>query len=129
MKIFFALLVNIAIKTSTVWFYSTKQGKSTVHTTNDQIESSTKSARDVVQEKLKMLDLRSNDIKDDLTRTNQVVRRKAREISHAISDNTADTHITNTIKNKLITNHNLSTINISINTTNDMVTLSNSISS
>ncbi len=129
MKIFFALLVGIAVGASAVWFYSTKQGKSAVRTTGDQIESSSKSARDVVQEKLKMLDLRSEDIRDDLARTGQVVRRKAREISKAIADGTADARITGTIKGKLVANRDLSAMSISVNTTSGVVTLSGSVSS
>jgi len=129
MKIFFALLVGIAVGASAVWFYSTKQGKSAVRTTGDQIESSSKSARDVVQEKLKMLDLRSEDIRDDLARTGQVVRRKAREISKSIADGTADARITGTIKGKLVANRDLSAMSISVNTTSGVVTLSGSVSS
>jgi gas vesicle protein len=129
MKIFFALLVGIAVGASAVWFYSTKQGKSAVHTTGEQFESSTKSARDIIQEKLKMLDLRSEDIKEDLARTGQVVRRKAREVSQAIADNTADARITATIKGKLVANRDLSAMSISVNTTSGVVTLSGSVSS
>ena len=129
MKIFFALLVGIAVGASAVWFYSSKQGKSAVHTTGDQIENSTKSARDTLQEKLKMLDLRSEDIKDDLARTGQVVRRKAREIGQAVSDSTADARITTKIKGKLLANRDLSAMSISVNTTSGVVTLSGSVSS
>jgi osmotically-inducible protein OsmY len=129
MKIFFALVVGIAVGASAVWFYSTKQGKSAVHTTGDQIESSTKSARDTLQEKLKVLDLRSEDIKDDLARTGQVVRRKAREVGQAISDSTADARITGKIKSKFVANRDLSVMSISVNTTSGVVTLSGSVSS
>lgn len=129
MKIFFALLVGIAVGASAVWFYSTKQGQSAVHTTGDQIESSAKAARDLIQEKLKMLDLRSEDIKDDLARTGQVVRRKAREVSQAIADNTADARTTAAIKTKLLANRDLSAMSISVNTTSGVVTLSGSVSS
>jgi len=129
MKIFLALLVGIAVGASAVWFYSSTQGKSAVHKTSDQIESSTKSARDVLQEKLKMLDLRSDDIKEDLARTGQVVRRKAREVGQAIADNTADARITATIKGKLVANRDLSAMSISVNTTSGVVTLSGSVSS
>jgi len=129
MKIFFALLVGMAVGASAVWFYSTKQGKSAAHTTGDQIDSSTKPARDVIQEKLKMLDLRSEDIKEDLARTGQVVRRKAREVSQAIADNTADARITGMIKGKLVANRDLSAMSISVNTTSGVVTLSGSVSS
>src|SRR5436190_6655523 len=122
MRIFLALMVGMAVGASAVWFYSTKQGKSAVHTTGDQIESSGKSARDALQEKLKVLDLRSEDIKDDLARTGQVVRRKAREVGQAISDSTADARTTATIKGKLLANRDLSAMSISVNTTSGVVT-------
>jgi osmotically-inducible protein OsmY len=129
MKIFLALLIGIAVGAGAVWFYSSTQGKSAVHKTSDQIENSTKSARDVLQEKLKMLDLRSDDIKEDLARTGQVVRRKAREVGQAIADKTADARITATIKGKLVANRDLSAMSISVNTTSGVVTLSGSVSS
>ncbi len=129
MKIFFALIVGIAVGAAAVWLYSSKQGKSAVHTTGDQIESSARSARDVIQEKLKLLDLRSDDIRDDLNRTGQVVRRKAREVGKAIADNTADARITASIKGKLVANRDLSALSISVNTTGGVVTLSGSVSS
>jgi hyperosmotically inducible periplasmic protein len=129
MKIFFALLVGIAVGAAAVGLYSTQRGKSAVHTTGDQIESSAKSARDMLQEKLKMLDLRSEDIKDDLARTGQVVRRKAREVGRAIADNTADARTTTAIKGKLLANRDLSATSISVNTTSGVVTLSGSVSS
>jgi hyperosmotically inducible periplasmic protein len=129
MKIFFALLVGVAVGATAVWFYNTRQGKSAVHTTSDQVESSAKSARDTLQEKLKMLDLRSEDIKEDLARTGQVVRRKAREVGQAISDSTADARITGKIKAKLVANRDLSAMSISVNTTSGVVTLSGSVSS
>lgn len=129
MRIFFALLVGVAVGAAAVWFYSSKQGKSAVQATGDQIESSAKSARDIIQEKLKVLDLRSDDIKDDLARTGQVVRRKAREVGQAIADNTADARITGAIKSKLVANRDLSAMSISVNTTAGVVTLSGSVSS
>jgi osmotically-inducible protein OsmY len=129
MKIFFALIVGIAVGAAAMWFSSSKQGKSAARTTGDQIESSTKSARDTIQEKLKVLDLRPEDIKDDLARTGQVVRRKAREVGQAIADSTADARITAAIKGKLVANRDLSALSISVNTTGGVVTLSGSVSS
>jgi len=129
MKVFLALVVGIAVGAAAVWFYSSKQGKSAVQTTGDQIENTTKSARDVIQEKLKVLDLRSDDIKDDLNRTGKVVRRKAREVGQAIADSTADARITTAIKGKLVANRDLSALSISVNTTSGVVTLSGSVSS
>src|SRR5207253_10747042 len=112
-----------------VWSYRTKQGKSAVRATGDQIESTTKSARDVVQEKLRVLDLRPEQVKDDLARTGQVVRRKAREAGQAIADATADARITAAIKGKLVANRDLSALSISVNTTGGIVTLAGTVNS
>src|SRR5206468_11003171 len=89
----------------------------------------TKSARDTVQEKLRVLDLRPEQVKEDLARTGQVVRRKAREAGQAIADATADARITTAIKGKLLANRDLSALSISVNTTGGVVTLSGPVTS
>src|SRR6266487_663180 len=129
MKAFFILLVGIVLGAAAVWFYSTKQGKSAVRATGEQIESTTKSARDVVQEKLRVLDLRPEQVGEDLARTGQVVRRKAREAGQAIADATADARVTGAIKAKLLADRELSALSISVNTTEGIVTLSGTVSS
>jgi hyperosmotically inducible periplasmic protein len=129
MKIFLALLVGIIVGAAAVWFYSTTQGKSVVRATGDQLESTSKAARDAIQEKLRVLDLRPDQVKDDLARTGQVVRRKARQAGQAIADATADARITGAIKTKLLANKDLSALSISVNTTGGIVTLSGTVSS
>ena|ERR1051326_2488344 len=129
MKLFFALVLGVLIGGAAVWFYSTERGKSAVRQTGEQIESSTKSARDTVQEKVKLMDLRPEQIKDDLARTGQVVRRKAREAGQIIADKTADARITTAIKGKLLADRDLSAVSISVNTTDGVVTLSGTASS
>src|SRR4051812_10912723 len=98
MRVLLALIIGLAIGAAAVWFYGTERGKTTVQQTGDQIENATKGARDALQEKIKVLDLRPDQIKDDLAKTGQVVRRKAREAGQAISDATADARITGAIK-------------------------------
>jgi osmotically-inducible protein OsmY len=129
MKVIFALVLGALIGAAAVWFYSTNQGKSTARATGEQIESATKSARDTIQDKLKVLDLRSDDIKDELARTGKVVRRQAREAGQAIADATADARITGAIKGKLLADRELSALSISVNTTEGVVTLSGTVSS
>src|SRR5260370_28438980 len=129
MKIFFALVAGILVGGAAVWFYGTKQGKSTVKATGEGIQSAAKSTRDAVESELKVLDLRSEDIKEDLARTGQVVRRKAREAGHAIADGTADARVTTAIKGKLIADRDLSAMSISVNTTAGVVTLSGTVAS
>ncbi len=129
MKIIFTLLVGIIVGAGVVWVYTTKEGRSQARSTGEQIENATKSARDSIQDKLKVLDLRSDDIKDELARTGQVVRRKAREAGQAVADATADARVTAAIKGKLIANRDLSAMSISVNTTAGVVTLSGTVSS
>src|SRR5215831_2568743 len=129
MKIFFALLIGVVIGGAAVWFYGTSEGKSTARATGDQLGSAARSARDAIQEKLKVLDLRSDDIKDELARNGRVVRRRAREAGQAIADATADARVTGAIKGKLLADRELSALSISVNTTEGVVTLSGTVSS
>ena len=112
-----------------LWLYSSSQGRSAVEATGKQIESAAKSARDSVQAQLRVLDLRPQDVKDELARTGQVVRRKAKEAGQAIADATADPRTTAAIKAKLLASHDLSALRISVNTTAGIVTLSGSVNS
>ncbi len=127
MKVLLALIVGVVIGVAGFWCFSTTRGRSVAQQAGAQIEHTTKAARDVIQEKLKILDLRPEDIKDDLARTGRVVRRKAREAGQAIADSTADARITTAIKTKLIASRDLSGLSISVNTTDGIVTLSGSV--
>ena len=68
--------------------------------------------------------LRPEDIKEDLARSGQVVRRQARDAGKAIADATADARTTAAIKTKFLGDRNLSALSISVNTTAGIVTLS-----
>ncbi len=111
------------------WYFSTSEGRSAAKSAGNQIHNAATSALDTVQEKLRVLDLRTNDIKDELARTGQIVRRKTREAGQAIADVTADARITGAIKGKLLANRELSAMSISVNTTAGVVTLSGFVSS
>src|SRR5678816_1153636 len=108
MKKLLILIIGILIGGAVVWFYTTKEGQSASKSAGDQFESAAKSTRDAIQEKIRVLDLRPEQIKDDLDRTGKVIRRKAREAGQAISDATADARITAAIKGKLVANKDLS---------------------
>ena len=129
MKIFLALVVGIVVGAAAVWFYHTSRGRSAVQAAGEGIASASKSTRDVVQEKIRVLELRPEQIKDDLARTGRVVRRKARETGQAIADATADARVTTAIKAKLVANRELSALSISVNTTGGIVTLSGTVPS
>jgi polyribonucleotide nucleotidyltransferase len=127
MKIVLALIVGIVVGATAVWFYHTSRGRSAVHAAGEGIVSAGKTARDTVQEKIRVLELRPEQIKDDLAKTGRVVRRKARETGQAIADATADARVTMAIKTKLAASRELSALSISVNTTGGIVTLSGTV--
>jgi osmotically-inducible protein OsmY len=129
MRAFIALVLGLIIGAAVVWYYLTYQGTPRLQTAQDKVGAAAKSAREAVQDQLRVLDLRSDDIKDELARTGRVVRRKAREAGQAIADATADARITGAIKTKLLTSRDLSALDISVNTTAGVVTLSGHVSS
>jgi osmotically-inducible protein OsmY len=129
MRVLLALIVGIALGVAVVWYYGSNGSKAQVQSAADQVASAAKSAGDAVQDKLKVLDLRPEDVKDELSRTGQVVRRKAKEVGQAISDATADARTTATIKGKLLASRDLSALTISVNTTGGVVTLSGTVPS
>ncbi len=129
MRIFLALIVGVIIGAAGLWYFSTSQGRSHAQSAGEQIQKAATATRDLVEEKLHALNLRTNDIKDELARTGQVVRRKAQEAGQAIADATADARITTAIKARLIAHRDLSGMRISVNTTAGIVTLSGFVSS
>lgn len=129
MRVILALIVGIFIGAAVVWYFGSQQGQSRSATTAAQLENAAKSARDAVEAKLRVLDLRTNDIKDELARGGQIVRRKAREAGQAIANATADARVTAAIKGKLLANRDLSALSISVNTTAGIVTLSGTVPS
>jgi hyperosmotically inducible periplasmic protein len=124
MKLFLALVIGIAIGGGAIWYYNTTQGKARVTAAGEQIESAAKSATEAVQKKLHALNLRPQDIKEDLAKTGQVIRRTAEKTGQAISNATADARVTAKIKAKLVASKDLSALSISVNTTAGVVTLS-----
>jgi hyperosmotically inducible periplasmic protein len=129
MRVLLALIVGVALGVGVVWYYGSDRSKSQMDSAANQVENAAKSAGAAIQDKLKVLDLRPQDVKDELARTGQVVRRKAQEAGQAISDATADARITAAIKGRLVASRDLSAVSISVNTTAGVVTLSGTVAS
>ncbi len=125
----FALALGIAVGAAAVWFYSAYRNNPRVQSAQQKIQSAARSARDTAQNELRSLHLSPEDVKDELARTGRVVRRAAGAAGQAIADATADARITAAIKTKLIASRDLSALNISVNTTDGVVTLSGAVSS
>jgi|ERR1019366_5932470 hyperosmotically inducible protein len=129
MRFLLVLILGIAIGAAAVWYYREHNHQAPNQSTGEQIESAAKSARDTIQDKLRSLNLRGSDISNELARTGRIIRQQAHEAGQVISDATTDARITAAIKAKLVRDPDLSAWNISVNTTDGMVTLSGSASS
>ena len=129
MRTFLALIVGLAIGGAAVWFYSTTGTipacgppgrRSRTPPSPPGTPPRTNCARSTCAPRTSRTSWR---------RTGQVVRRAATEAGHAIADATADARITAAIKTKLLASRDLSALNISVNTTAGVVTLSGSVAS
>ena len=129
MRVLLALILGLALGAAAVWYFGTGRSNPHVQSATNEVEKAVKSAGDAIQEKLRVLDLRPQDVKDELARTGQVVRRKTKEAGQAIADATADARVTAAIKGKLVANRDLSALSISVNTTAGVVTLSGTVPS
>src|SRR4030081_507485 len=112
MKLLFGLMVGILIGAGVYWYYNKNRGKSGSGSPGAKVEDAAKSAGDAIQEKMRALNLRPEDIKEELVRTGKGIRQKAQEGGKAIADGTADARITGAIKAKLLASSELSVLSI-----------------
>ena len=83
---------------------------------------------DAFKAKLETLDLRSEQIKDELGRTGKIVRRNARDLGGEVADATADTRIVAAIKAKYTADQDLSVWQISVSCELGRVALAGAVS-
>ena len=127
---FLAFLVLLAAIAAGGWLYfSQGSGRDKIHEAGERISKSASEAHDAVRDKLHDLNLNTDDLKEELGRTGQVVREKAKQLSGKVADATSDARVTATIKAKLLADSALSVLNISVNTTDGVVTLSGRVKS
>lgn len=129
MRLLLALIIGIAVGAAGLWILSNSDARSAARSTGGHIEDAARSARESIHEKVQVLDLRPQDIREDLERTGKVVRRKARDAGEAIADATADARITASVKGKFVASRELSSLSISVNTTAGVVTLAGQVGS
>jgi hypothetical protein len=129
MRTILVLVLGVGLGAAAVWFYSNYQNDPRMQSAGQKVENAAKTTRDAAQDKLRALHLSSDDIKDELARTGRVVRREANAAGQAIADATADARTTTAIKGKLLASRDLSVLNISVNTTAGVVTLSGFVNS
>jgi hyperosmotically inducible protein len=129
MRIFLTLVIGVLLGVGGFWLYNQNRDNPRLRATTRRIENVTTSAVDTVSERLRSFKLDANDIQEELARGGQVIRRTAEKAGTAIADATADARITGAIKAKLLASKDVSGLNISVNTTAGVVTLSGAVKS
>lgn len=123
------LLAGLLLAGVTGWYWVAGRKAAPVQRAQQQMATGLEHAVDKLGTKLEAFELRGADIKEDLARTGQVARRRARAISATVTDATSDARITAAIKAKLIADKELSAWNITVSTTDAVVTLSGTVPS
>jgi osmotically-inducible protein OsmY len=127
MRVLLALIIGIIVGAAVIWYYNTNRGNPDLRSAANRIENTAQSARDTLEEKLRSLHLGTNDIRDELARTGRIVREKARAAGQAIVDATADARITAAVKARLLASRDVSSLSISVSTSNGIVTVSGTV--
>jgi osmotically-inducible protein OsmY len=91
----------------------------------DKAKETADSIKDAISDKLTEWHLTSDDIKNDLAKTGQVVRTKA----EAVGEKVSDTRIVTVIKAKYVLDHDLSAIDISVDSQDGKVSLGGTVAS
>ena len=128
---FFCFLLGAAVGVFGTWFYLQRNHspQASMETTRERVAAGAERFKEGVSEKVRGLSFNSDEIKDELARTGQVVRKKGRELGAVVADKAADARITAAIKAKYVAEPNVSALSISVSTTDGVVTLSGSANS
>jgi gas vesicle protein len=136
MRFFKGLLVGIILGAAAYWFIQEKarQHPETEQRVKDSAARAGAAASDAAHNlsdafkaELDTLDLRPDQIKDEMTRTGKIVRRRAQEIAGQVADATADARIVTEIKAKYASDSDLSVWSISVSSQGGHVALSGTV--
>jgi hyperosmotically inducible periplasmic protein len=125
MKTFVALLAGVLLGIAAAWYLPQLQRKTELARSSGTVDvpdgvTNPPSTREGIT---------AEQIKEELARSGRVIREKATKAGEAISDAAANTRISATIKTKLLQDTGLSALNIDVDTSAGVVTLSGTVSS
>ena len=134
---FNGLILGVILGAAAYWFIEKKarehpEAEQRAEAAAAQAQSSAGEAgqhlTDALKAKLETLDLRSDQIKDELARSGKIVRRKAHDLGEQVADAAVDARIVTAIKAKYTANPDLSVWKISVSSDQGRVTLSGTVS-
>jgi hyperosmotically inducible periplasmic protein len=121
-RMLLGFIAGLAVGAFAVWYFEDGRAQGRSRLERDSISGAGERVRTTVQEKVG--EIRTDDIKRELERAGLVVREKLTKAGAAISDATEDARVTAAIKGKFLKEPGLSSLTISVDTTDGLVTLS-----
>lgn len=118
------LISGVVLTAVTGWYVVVGRKTQPVREAQTVVGTALHRAVDTMEARLEAFELRGKDIKEDLERTGQVIRRAVRAAGATVEDATSDARITAAIKAKLVADRELSGWDIHVSTTDGVVTLS-----
>jgi hyperosmotically inducible protein len=131
-----ALLLGIIVGAVGMWYFEQQRDSTpAIRQADERAGAAATQAREALGEaaagvrsalaaKLEALQLRAQDVREDLERSGRLVRRKARAATEGVTDAARDAAITAEIKGKLAADPELSAMAIDVDTEGGRVTLS-----
>lgn len=140
MRTLIAVLIGVIIGAGVMLYLGTDNPITTVQEAEERSTEEMREAGEALQDageqarqawdaRLEALQLRAEDIREELAEDSQVIRRKARDFGEATVDVAVDTRITGVINAKLAADEELSVFSIAVSTTGGRVTLSGTVAS
>jgi hyperosmotically inducible periplasmic protein len=120
--IVFSFALGLGVGIWAQWYFQQEQNKTKLMAAETSVVASAERVTGAIQEKVKQI--ATEDIKRELDRSGMVVREKARQAGTALSDATANARITALVKARLFTEPGVSAININVDASDGLVTLS-----
>jgi len=121
-RFFFGFILGLVVGAGGYWYLGRDKAERDFATARDQVANGADKMKTSIREKI--ADIKTEDIREELNRTGMIVREKTKQAGQAIADATANARITGTIKSKLIAEPGISALNINVDTTDGLVTLS-----
>ena len=133
-NVLISFLMGIIVGGGAVWYVVEPDGTPGLQEIGQRVETAAQNinetgvaaadrAGEILDAQLEALNLDTGKIQEEMARTGEVVRRRARELGAVVADAAADTRITTEIKAALLRDPDLSAWNVSVSTTDGRVTL------
>ena len=122
MKYFLTFIIGLLVGIGVHWFATQPKARDGTITARESIRETSQDVGDKLKDTFD-----SEKIKDELSRTGQVIREKARQAGNSISDAADNARITGAIKAKLVGETGLAAMKIDVDTTDGVVTLSGTV--